>query len=219
MRGPVAAALLVLAPSLGAQTTVDPADKHAWQENTGWLNWADADGGLAGVRVLPTHLEGFVWGENIGYISVGSAPGPYPEPALQTGAAFGVNLDPVTGECSGYAWSENCGWINFGTSPSLGPAQGARFDFVAQRFRGYAWAENIGWVNLDDATRFVGADVAAGCPGDIDGDGATLLSDFGILSGNFGQSVPPNTGGDFNGDGQVLLDDFGVLASDFGCTP
>ena len=58
-----------------------------------------------------------------------------------------------------------------------------------------------------------------GCAGDIDGDGATLLSDFGILSGNFGQGVPPNTGGDFNGDGQVLLDDFGVFASDFGCTP
>ena len=57
------------------------------------------------------------------------------------------------------------------------------------------------------------------CPGDIDGDGSTLLSDFGILSSNFGQSVPPNTGGDFNGDGQVLLEDFGVLAADFGCTP
>ena len=59
----------------------------------------------------------------------------------------------------------------------------------------------------------------AACPGDIDGDGATLLSDFGILAGNFGQSVPPNTGGDFDGDGQVLLGDFGVLAADFGCTP
>ena len=57
------------------------------------------------------------------------------------------------------------------------------------------------------------------CLGDIDGDGSTLLSDFGIFSGNFGQSVPPNTGGDFTGDGQVLLDDFGVFAADFGCTP
>ena len=57
------------------------------------------------------------------------------------------------------------------------------------------------------------------CAGDIDGDGSTLLSDFGILAGNFGQGVPPNTGGDFNGDGQVLLEDFGVFASDFGCTP
>ena len=61
--------------------------------------------------------------------------------------------------------------------------------------------------------------VALPCVGDLDGDGSTLLSDFSIFAGNFGQSVPPGTGGDFDGDGFVLLNDFSVFASDFGCTP
>ena len=55
------------------------------------------------------------------------------------------------------------------------------------------------------------------CAGDINGDGFTNASDFVILAGNFGASVPANTGGDLNGDGTVNASDFVILAGDFGC--
>ncbi|MBW7906026.1 MAG: S8 family serine peptidase [Phycisphaerae bacterium] len=56
-----------------------------------------------------------------------------------------------------------------------------------------------------------------GCVGDIDGDGFVGQSDLGILLGNFGQNVPPNTGGDLDGDGFVGQSDLGILLGDFGC--
>jgi hypothetical protein len=57
------------------------------------------------------------------------------------------------------------------------------------------------------------------CDGDITGDGRTNISDFAILAGTFGQTVPASTGGDLSGDGLVNIIDFNILAGDFGCGP
>jgi hypothetical protein len=63
------------------------------------------------------------------------------------------------------------------------------------------------------------------CPGDVDGDGSTNLSDFSALAGNFGATgLPFGSGqsralGDLNDDGAVNLTDFSILGSNFGCTP
>jgi len=63
------------------------------------------------------------------------------------------------------------------------------------------------------------------CPGDVDGDGSTALSDFSAMAANFGASgLPHGNGesralGDLNDDGDVSLADFTILAGDFGCTP
>lgn len=140
-----------------AQSNINPTNKFAWGENSGWTNWLDANGGMDGVRVESTFLSGFAWGENIGWINFGDG-----SPANGTnyenvdGTDFGVNL-AMDGALSGLAWGENVGWINFDTS-SLGADQ-ARLDAPAGRLRGYAWGENIGWINLDDAVNFVGVDL------------------------------------------------------------
>lgn len=56
------------------------------------------------------------------------------------------------------------------------------------------------------------------CSGDLNGDGRTDVTDFGILASNFGTTgLPPNTGGDLNGDGAVNVLDFSIFASNFGC--
>ena len=58
------------------------------------------------------------------------------------------------------------------------------------------------------------------CPGDVNGDGATDVSDFFILGGSFGSGGPACLGrpqGDLNCDGVVDVSDFFILASDFGC--
>jgi hypothetical protein len=58
-----------------------------------------------------------------------------------------------------------------------------------------------------------------GCQGDVNGDGATDVFDFGDLAANFGAGPDATREqGDLNGDGFVDVFDFGDLAADFGCT-
>jgi hypothetical protein len=145
MGGTCALILEALALSVAASpdTVTDPAHKHGWAENVGWANAAppnhevtvDYYEGAGG------WLAGYAWGENIGWIVMGSAGGgPY---VNTTSNNWGVNL-AANGELSGYAWGENVGWIRFEQThgqPSIDPSNG--------KFSGHAWGENIGWLKLD----------------------------------------------------------------------
>lgn len=154
--------VLLAAAALSLGISIDPVHKHAWGENIGWLNWRDANATAQGVVHHGTHLSGYIWAENVGYIHLGSGAGPY---ANTDHTNYGVNIAP-DGVLSGLAWGENIGWINFGTAPTLAAFnQHARFDQIAGRFRGYAWGENVGWINLDDPTHHVGV-----------GSGATIVA-------------------------------------------
>ena len=201
----------LVAPAALAQSDVDATNKYAWGENVGFLNWRDAGNPTAsqGVVFNGDHLAGWIWGENIGWIDVGGGSGPY---SNASGADFGVNVDPVTGELSGYGWGENVGWINFGTTPTIG-ADGARLDLGAQRFRGYGWGENIGWINLDDNTVFVSL---GGEPADLNGDGVVDGADLGLLLGAWGPCPPGGCPADLNGDGVVDGADLGLLLGAWG---
>jgi hypothetical protein len=58
------------------------------------------------------------------------------------------------------------------------------------------------------------------CPGDLNGDGAVDVFDFGDLAANFGAGTPDcatRAQGDLNCDGVIDVFDFGNLAADFGC--
>lgn len=146
-----------------AQNTIDSTRKMSWCENSGWMNWRDADGGAAGVRDNGTFFSGSIWCENVGWITMGDGvPAAGVLYSNSTGADYGVNISS-TGTLSGYAWSENAGWINFGGGALAVPAQPARIDFAAGRIRGYAWSENLGWINLDDATSYVQLACYANC--------------------------------------------------------
>ena len=183
--------VLALATATGtacAQSTIDPVNKYAWQENCGWMNWRDANSASQGVRDRATYLSGFIWGENIGWINVGSMPANGVSYANSTGADSGVNI-ASNGNLSGFAWGENVGWINFSGGALATPPQPARFDFTAQRFRGYAWGENIGWINLDDAQHFVKRTCYANC------DGSTVapilnVNDFVCFQNRFAAGDP-----------------------------
>ena len=141
-------AMLVLAPPALAQSNIDPVNKFCWQENSGWMNWRDAEGGLGGAIEERTYLIGFVWAENLGWINLGSEPGPNGHYANATDADFGVNI-AIDGTLSGFAWSENGGWINFSGGALASPGDPARLDLRLERLRGFAWCENMGWINLD----------------------------------------------------------------------
>lgn len=173
-----------MSPALGAGN-IDPVHVFAWSENTGWLNWRDADAGAAGVQVRTTILSGSIWAENTGWISLGDGrPADGLHYANLNAADFGVNIDPPTGDLFGLAWGENIGWINFDTRASIAAhGQQARVDYAGTRLRGYAWGENVGWINLDEATHFV-AFVWPSCGdlfADSDLDGDVDHDDFGAF--------------------------------------
>jgi len=123
---------------------IDPTNKYAWSANAGWINFADANGG---VTVYSDHLEGYAWAENVGWIRLGSYDGggshSYANDAANT---YGVNNDGC-GNLAGYAWGTNIGWINFNPTDSqvtINPATGD--------FDGYAWGENIGYIHFQNAS-------------------------------------------------------------------
>jgi hypothetical protein len=182
MRRTIAAIAIGAAVGLSAtaegQTLIDPAHRFSWGENIGFMNWADADGGDAGVRVHEGFLSGFIWGENVGWINAGDGtPADGTAYANVDGTDFGVNV-ASTGELSGFAWGENLGWINFSGGAMATPPQPARIDFGANRFRGYAWGENVGWINLDDDVHYVGIQPSCAC----EYDGAAGVNVFDLLA-------------------------------------
>src|ERR1044071_5050379 len=146
------------------QTSIDPSHKFCWQENGGWVNWYDAEGGASGARDAQTHLTGYLWCENNGWVCVGPPTGPangiyY---ANVDSSDYGVNV-AIDGTLTGFAWAENAGWVNFGGGALASPPQPALYDSKAGRFRGWVWWENMGWMNLDDATSYVAEACYANC--------------------------------------------------------
>ncbi|MBM3988498.1 MAG: hypothetical protein FJ294_11155 [Planctomycetes bacterium] len=96
--------VLAFAGLASAQSNVAPAQKFGWQENTGWMNWRDANVTAQGVVVGTNFLRGFAWGENVGWINFG------PFSALP--AAQQARVDLPSARIRGYVWGENIGWLN-----------------------------------------------------------------------------------------------------------
>ncbi len=96
-----------------------------------------------------------------------------------------------------------------GTAPSGTAA--ARINLVYTQVN-----EGTGAALIDDVSYSIAP--APACPGDINGDGATDVFDFGDLASNFGAGPgATREQGDLTGDGFVDVFDFGELAADFGC--
>ena len=125
---------------------IDPYEddsQYAYGENVGWLNFEPDTGD--GAQVENDKLTGWVWAENIGWVSL-SCENTASCPTVNYGVA-----NDGSGNLSGYAWAENVGWINF--DPTYG---GVTIDSQGN-FDGYAWGENIGWINFALAEYYVKA--------------------------------------------------------------
>lgn len=96
----LAAAVIFLLPNFALASVtdgeIDAADKYAWGENLGWLNFGAANGN---VRVTDAGLTGYAWSANHGWINLAPTDG-------------GVMNDGA-GDLSGHAWGENLGWLDF----------------------------------------------------------------------------------------------------------
>jgi hypothetical protein len=200
---------------LSAAENIDPAstdEQYAYCENAGWINAEPLGDSGPGVEVLADKLIGWMYGENIGWISMSC------ENTASCGTvAYGVTNDEG-GHLHGYAWSENTGWIsmsceNTGSCDSV--YYGVTIDSFGN-FKGFAHGENIGWVhfqgtgsvnyqiktgwtfpcivNLDDFGRFAQFWLANGVelPSDLTADGQTDPSDTAQFSTEWLNSCPEN---------------------------
>ena len=110
--------------------------RYAYGENVGWLNLEPEGDGGPGVEVGDLELTGWIWAENLGWVSLS---------CVNTDSCgvnnYGVVNDGV-GNLSGYAWGENVGWINFA------PTGGGVYIDACGDFNGAAWGENTGWISF-----------------------------------------------------------------------
>lgn len=138
-------ALLALATSASAQSTINSTKKYAYGANTGWLN--SRPSAVEGVVVGEAFLAGYIYAANFGWIHLGDgSPTNGHTYANTTAADIGVNHDG-TGTLTGYAYSGNIGWINFGWAAANDPNR-PHFDLLTGQFSGYAYSANTGWINL-----------------------------------------------------------------------
>jgi hypothetical protein len=100
--------------------------------------------GSSGIQVGSARLSGYLWHENIGWISL-SCESTHSCATVE----HGIHNDG-TGRLSGHAWAQNAGWIVF--DPTIGgesvTGAGVQIDAETGRFVGLAWSETLGWLRF-----------------------------------------------------------------------
>jgi hypothetical protein len=160
--------------------------QYAYGENVGWLNAEPSGDGGPGVLVSDTMLTGYIWAENIGWVSLCC------KNTASCGAADYSVTNDGGGNLAGYAWGENVGWISFscnntGTCDKVD--YGVAIDSATGEFRGHAWCENIGWISFS-STGAVPFGVTTSwpenlCEGDFEPDGDVDGSDLAMFAADF----------------------------------
>ncbi len=153
---------LLLAGTVWAGTTIDPAHPYAYGANIGWIN---AGGDLASGAVLgQSFCTGYLWSANCGWIGLGNGPTNGWQYGNAAADDWGVNHDGL-GKLSGYAYGANIGWITFEQIHGQ-----PRIDLLTGNLSGYAYGANVGWISLSNAQAFVRTTRLEAGP-DTDGDG------------------------------------------------
>ncbi len=185
-----------------ATTTIDPANKHAYGANIGWVN-AEADTNNGAV-IGQAFCSGYIYSANCGWISLGDgSPDNGMSYANNSATDFGVNHDGH-GNLTGYAYGANIGWITF--EQTHGQPQ---VNLMTGDLSGYAYGANVGWINLDGIRT-----LSLAAP-DSDGDGIADAWEYAHTN-----ILASLGGGDADGDGisdihEYLADTDPLDASDY----
>jgi len=131
---------------------------YAWSEKFGWLSYNTT--GDYGAENTQTYLDGYIWGEDIGYISLKRDSGT-PDYGIS------VSYDGTEALLSGQVWGPQAGWIKFSADSSTyantnASNYGVKIIASTGTFSGYAWGEDIGWINFNGSCDSGTADACAG---------------------------------------------------------
>ncbi len=186
---------------------IDPKNDNsqfAYGENVGWVNAEPLGDGGPGLTVLADRLTGWLWTENVGWISLSC------ENTGSCGeAAYGVTHDG-SGRLDGYGYAENVGWVAF-SCQTQGSCDDTPFRVSIDsygNFKGFAYGENVGWIQFrDDSVAYkVQADWTYSCLVD--------LESFAKFSIDWMQSGV-GLNGDLNGDSLVDVFDLTEFGSEW----
>lgn len=155
---PVLAAAVL---TTSAQSNFDPAHAIISVESIGALHWSPTP--QDGAVINQYYAAGYIYGGNIGWISLGAIPLDKFRYSNNSATDFGVNVTPA-GELRGFAYGANVGWINFETVGN------PRVDWATGRLTGRAWSANLGWIDLESGSQYLQLD-SLPAPPDSDGDG------------------------------------------------
>jgi hypothetical protein len=119
---------------------------------------------------LEHNVSGWVWSENVGWISFNCYNDYNGDGILEdhcSSSNYGVRIDSSTKVFSGYAWSENIGWITFNESELSGCPQAPCRAWLGQDNKVYGWAKALaygggwdGWIRLRDTNYGVWLDTS-----------------------------------------------------------
>ncbi len=124
-------ALFFAPPSVHASTgTIEPANRYAYGENIGWLDFGISAGN---VTVTDSALTGYAYGENVGWLSLNCA-------NTSSCGTVDYKVSNTNGTLAGYAYGENVGWLHFNPAGA-----GVTIDSSGV-FHGAAYGENVGWI-------------------------------------------------------------------------
>jgi hypothetical protein len=187
----IAAASLVRA---WAGSNIDPEHAESSSQFIGVIDWRPNE--TSGAVINQYYCSGFIYGEAVGWINLGSGT-PANRVAYSNTSAndFGVNVSPA-GQLSGFAYGANIGWINF-------TGANARVDWSSGKLSGSVWAANAGWISLAADSQFVRVESLPELP-DTDDDGLPdaweiqVAGSLGVLSGD----------ADTDHDGQTDLEEY-----------
>jgi len=144
-----------LSPACAEDLDPDNLGLHyGWSENGGWIDAQPGGPDADGLRVENGALQGWLWSENVVWISASCA-----NTDICGVVEYGLTLEPdpdIPGllQLRGAAWSENAGWIiaHCATTASCGDVDyGLRVDMESGLVDGHAWSENLGWISFSCA--------------------------------------------------------------------
>ena len=138
---------LPVLPALSAvaQSNFDLSHSLINVGSIGALEWAAPQSGAV---INQYYASGYIYGANIGWVSLGASPADKLQYRNNSATDFGVNLTP-DGALRGYAYGANVGWINFE------PLGNPRVDWISGKLAGRAWSANLGWLELENSTEFL----------------------------------------------------------------
>lgn len=140
---------LLFSPTGGANTSISPVDRYAWNDKVGWVDFAYPGGnvyvpwGAGELRGLAYIISNNSW-ISLNCISTDSC----------NDVSYKVEVDE-NGELSGWAWSENFGWLSFNCETDDSCAYSdykVNLATSTGEFDGYAWSENMGWLSFNCKT-------------------------------------------------------------------
>ncbi len=137
-----------------AVSNIDPTDKYAWSDITGWLDFYSANN----VLVSTSSVAGWA-NSSVGEVALDCSDTPAGDICAQSD--FHVLNSTSTNELSGWGWNDNVGWISFNCLTFPGSCTDSDYKVIVDPasgdFSGWAWSDIAGWISFNCG------DIEAGC--------------------------------------------------------